>query len=212
MLMELLPFVRQRVSVSSLPVLGPSLDDYAAWMLRRGYPRRTVREYLRPVCRLEGRLIAMGVISDVYLTREALLACRQASEQRDFLPTLANSLDRFFLAQGRFNLRTPTVQEAKAASFGEYLQKVRGFSPSTIQRYLPKEIGYIRGEEHQTQSLGHSPLRVLPSKGPRSQIPRPPQLPICRGCGKTMCVSGNRVCLPDQPPLGTFVATREIFF
>lgn len=143
MLEELLPFVRQRVSVLSLPILGPSLDGYTAWMLRRGYPRRTVREYLRPICRLEGRLLAMGVASDDCLTREALLACRPAPERGDFLPTLVNSLDRFFLAQGHFNLRTPTVQEVKAASFGEYLQKVRGFSPSTIQRYVAISLGLL---------------------------------------------------------------------
>jgi hypothetical protein len=79
MLMEMLPVVRQRVSLSSLPVLGPSLGDYVDWMLERGYPRRTAREYLRQICRLEERLLALGVNSDHQLTREALLSCRDGS-------------------------------------------------------------------------------------------------------------------------------------
>jgi integrase/recombinase XerD len=136
MLMELLPVIRQRVTVSSLPVLGPSLDDYVGWMLGRGYPRKTVREYLRPICRLEGRLLDKGVTANVQLTRKALLSCRpEASIVGDFLPTLVNSLDRYFLAHGRFHPVTPTVLAAKAMSYGEYLRKARGFSPGTIQRY-----------------------------------------------------------------------------
>jgi site-specific recombinase XerD len=108
-------------------------------MLERGYPRRTVREYLRTICRLEGRLLELGVTTDRHLTREALLACRDPwhprTDPRDFLPTLVNSLDRFFLAQGRFHPPAPAIHEMKAVAFGEYLRNVRGFAPVTIQRY-----------------------------------------------------------------------------
>ncbi|BDU71518.1 site-specific integrase [Mesoterricola silvestris] len=139
MLLEMLPVVRQRVSLSSLPVLGPSLGDYVDWMLERGYPRRTAREYLRQICRLEERLLALGVTSDHQLTREALLSCREPwhprADPRDFLPTLVNSLDRYFLAQGRFHPPAPAIRELKALAFGEYLRNVRGFAPVTIQRY-----------------------------------------------------------------------------
>jgi site-specific recombinase XerD len=91
---------------------------------------------LRPICRLEGRLLDKGVTANVQLTRKALLSCRpEASIVGDFLPTLVNSLDRYFLAHGRFHPVTPTVLAAKAMSYGEYLRKARGFSPGTIQRY-----------------------------------------------------------------------------
>ncbi len=166
MLMELLPVVRQRVSVSSLPILGPSLDDYVGWMLGRGYPRRTVREYLRPICRLEGRLLDQGVTANVQLTREALLSCRpQASIMGDFLPTLVNSLDRYFLSQGRFHPAKPTVIAAKAMSYGEYLRKARGFSPGTIQQYesISQEFLDCLGFDGGAESLRNIDATVIES-------------------------------------------------
>lgn len=139
MLTEFLPFIRQRVSASALPILGPYLENYVEWMLRRSYPRRTVKAYLGSICRLEERLLALGVKSDHHLTRETLLACREPwhprVDPRDNLPTLVNSLDRYFLAHGRFHPSTPTVHEVKAVAFGEYLRNVRGFAPDTIERY-----------------------------------------------------------------------------
>ena len=147
MLIEMLPIVRQRVSLSALPVLGPSLGDYVDWMLERGYPRRTAREYLRQICRLEERLLALGVTSDQQLTREALLSCREPwhprVDPRDVLPTLVNSLDRYFHARGRFHPPAPTIPEMKAMSFGEYLRNVRGFSAETIQRYESISLEFL---------------------------------------------------------------------
>jgi site-specific recombinase XerD len=107
---------------------------------------------------LEARLLERGVTTDRLLTRDALLACREPwhprVDPRDFLPTLVNSLDRYFLAQGRFHPPAPTAHEVKAVAFGEYLRNVRGFAPVTIQRYeaITQEfldyIGFDGSPEH----------------------------------------------------------------
>ena len=153
MLTEFLPAVRQCVSLSSLPVLGPSLGNYVEWMLRRSHPPKTIRGYLRPICLLEDRLLALGVTANGHLTREALLSCRRTWKGRDCLSTLIMSLDGYFLAQGRFHLPTPSVQGVKVASFCDYLLKVRGLSSVTIQNYesickaFLEHIGFDGGAE-----------------------------------------------------------------
>ena len=133
MLLELLPFECNRLS--SLPVLGPILDGYGTWLLQRGHPVKTIREYLRPAGRLEERITSLGVASSEELTRDVLQACRQPMKPKDFLPTLVNSLDRYLLTEGRFHCPEPNARESVVTSFGEYLRKVLGFASFTIQQY-----------------------------------------------------------------------------
>ena len=143
MLTEMLPFECNRLS--SLPVLGPILDGYGTWLLQRGHPVKTIREYLRPAGRLEERITSLGVVSSEELTRDALCACRQPMNPKDFLPTLVNSLERYLLAEGRFHYPEPNALESLVASFAEYLRKARGFSSFAI-----KHDAFISG-----RLLGH---------------------------------------------------------
>jgi hypothetical protein len=163
MLVELLPFECKRLS--SLPVLGPILDGYGTWLLQRGYPLKTIREYLRPACRLKEGITSLGVASSEELTRDALQACRQPMKPKDFLPTLVNSLDRYLLMEGRFHCPEPNARESVVASFGDFLRKVRGFASFTIQQYATISVWLLghAGAEGDVRSLRNIDASVIES-------------------------------------------------
>lgn len=122
----------------SLPVLGPLMDPYAAWLHDQRYTRRSSRYELRMaahVCRfLKNR--GMRRIEDV--GEQDLQACYLLF-RRDF-PNEAGSarvLTRFLLERGLAQPTAATEQgpaEIYTNAFMAQLQYARGLAPSTIQR------------------------------------------------------------------------------
>ena len=82
---ELYPRVHRRYT--SLAIIGPILDGYGTWLLKRGYSAERVREHFRAAPRLVRRLQQGGVRALTSLTRVRLGACRPADSRED--PNLA---------------------------------------------------------------------------------------------------------------------------
>ncbi len=136
MLEELFPRVHSRYR--SLPILGSTLDGFAAWLIQRGYPRRPVCQQLRTARRIERALQERGVGQLREVSREGLRACAPACSQDD--PDLAGtvrSLTRYLDEQGFFpNPDPPGRIETKLGCYRTYLEEVRGLAPSTVAQHL----------------------------------------------------------------------------
>ena len=59
MLIELYP--RFHARFSSLPLLGPHLNDFVVWLRAQGYPRLPIRRRVRETPRVDARLRRRGV-------------------------------------------------------------------------------------------------------------------------------------------------------
>ena len=94
MLVELFPRVHRRYT--SLAVIGPILDGYGPWLLKRGYSAERAREHFRAAPRLVGRLQQHRVRALTGLTRARLRACAPADSQQDpDLTVLVRQLTRY---------------------------------------------------------------------------------------------------------------------
>ncbi len=134
LLTELYPRCHHRYA--SLPILGSVLEGYAAFLFDLGYPRHRVRQHFRTARRLARRLQKLGVQRADDLTRDRLHACAPASSQDDRdLTVLVRLLDRYLEAVGVFDSPQPTKSEAQVATYGTYLEEVRGFAPSTVTHH-----------------------------------------------------------------------------
>ena len=70
-----------------LAIIGPILDGYGTWPLKRGYSAERVREHFRAAPRLVRSLQQCGVRALTSLTRVRLRACRPPDSRED--PNLA---------------------------------------------------------------------------------------------------------------------------
>ena len=85
MLVDLYPRVHRRYS--SLAIIGPILDGYGTWLLKRGYSAERTREHFQAAPRLVRGLQQRGVQALTSLTRARLWACAPTDSQED--PNLA---------------------------------------------------------------------------------------------------------------------------
>ena len=154
MLVELYPRVHRRYT--SLAIIGPILDGYGTWLLKRGYSAERVREHFRAAPRLVRRLQQCGVRALTSLTLVQLRACRPADSREDpNLAVLVRQLARY--CQSELSLYPPpalTRIEERVAVYGTYLQQVRGFASSTVTnhcRTAGEFLTHIGYEEHPTR-------------------------------------------------------------
>src|SRR6266705_4572390 len=95
MLLELYPRMHRRYT--SLPIIGPTLDGYGAWLLKQGYSTDRARECFRAAPRLARQLQQRGVRTLSRITRVRLRGCAPADSQDDpDLAALVRQLDRYF--------------------------------------------------------------------------------------------------------------------
>src|ERR1700757_2183824 len=73
MLLQLYPRVHRRYS--SLPVLGPIVEDFGAWLLKQGYSTDCIREHFCCMRRIAPLLHRPGIGTVAALTRAKLRAC-----------------------------------------------------------------------------------------------------------------------------------------
>jgi hypothetical protein len=95
MLLKLYPRVHRRYS--SLPLLGPIMDEFGTWLLNEGYSTDCVREHFCAMRRLARILRKRGISSVAELTRAKLRACGPVDRLDD--RRLAGSvrlLERYF--------------------------------------------------------------------------------------------------------------------
>ena len=153
MLVELFPRVHRRYT--SLAIVGPILDGYGTWLLKRGYSAERAREHFRAAPRLVRRLRQRGVRALTSLTRARLRACAPADSQEDTeLAVLVRQLTRY--CESELSLYPPpalTRIEQRVADYRTYLQQVRGFAASTVthhDRTASEFLAHIGYEEHPT--------------------------------------------------------------
>ena len=135
MLVELYPRVHRRYS--SLAVIGPILDGYGAWLLKRGYSAERAREHFRAAPRLVHRLQQHGLRALTSLTRARLRACAPTDSQQDpDLTVLVRQLTRY--CESELSLYPPpalTRIEERVAAYRTHLRQVRGVR--AVDRHLP---------------------------------------------------------------------------
>jgi len=134
MLTELFPRMHRRYS--SLPLLGPVLDEFAMWIVARGYSRLAVRRHLRAARRLDRRWRRRGHRSLHDVRREDLCVCAPGHSQDDAdLAAGAHQLTAYLEARGllpRQTIATPP----EVAGYQAYLTELRGLAPSTIVQHV----------------------------------------------------------------------------
>ena len=102
MLLQLYPRVHRRYL--SLPVLGPIVEDFGAWLLNEGYSTDCIREHFCCMRRIALLLHKRGVRSVGELTKANLRACGPAQRLDDRrLASSVRLMERYF-ASGRMVL------------------------------------------------------------------------------------------------------------
>jgi len=156
MLQALFPQVQGRYS--SLPLLGSIIDSFATWLAERGYRKSTLRVMLRPMAQIDRWLRRHDVerISD--LDVDILEACWTTYHPRSpniggVIRALAKYLDSLGVLQhSQVDPQTPSEQLVSA--YAEHLDKVRGFSQSSIRNRLRTASQFLGRIRHAAQSPG----------------------------------------------------------
>jgi site-specific recombinase XerD len=138
MLQDLFPQCYKRYL--SLPILGPTLEGFAAFLFARGYPRGIVRLHLRAAGKIDERLRNRRCTSDSEITRDLLRGCAPTAGRSHEDPSssaVVHLLEAYLVEQGL--LASPLVSgpgEQRLAEYGRYLVQARGLAPSTIAAHL----------------------------------------------------------------------------
>jgi site-specific recombinase XerD len=155
MLEELFPRVHHKYR--SLPVLGSTLDGFAAWLVRGGYPHRRVCRHIRTTRRIDHALQERGVDQLREVTREHLRGCAPACcQDAPDLASTVRSLTGYLEERGFFSAPDPPGRaEAKLEGYRTYLEEVRGLAPPTVAQHLRTASQFLMhlGDEVQPSRL-----------------------------------------------------------
>jgi site-specific recombinase XerD len=173
MLLELYP--RRHRRYASVPILGPNLDGFGAWLLKQGYSTDRVREYFRATPRLVRQLQQRGVRTLAGITRARLQACAPADSQEDpDLTALVRQWDRYArTALALYSGPRVTRIGHCVNDYTKYLEQVRGFAPSTCTYHrrtvtdFLTSLGYERYPTRLRTLTGHDIETFLRTVGPR---------------------------------------------
>jgi site-specific recombinase XerD len=149
MLAELYP--RKHTRFSSLPLLGPHLEGFVAWLRSQGYPRLPIRLRVRAAKQFDAFLRRHRVRRLSDLSARELLSYAPADSQDDvYRAALVHSLVRYLeeqkvLAPARL---TPVLE--LTASYCRQLERVRGLSATTVKHHAAtvRELLAWLGEDH----------------------------------------------------------------
>ena len=164
MLRELFPRFHGRILAQ--PILGPFLDGFSEWLFQHGHTKVAVRRHIRTARILEGRLADAGIQSAEELTRSTLRDCLPSYSRDDVgRAALVSALDRYLLAEGRFNRDPLCPREEKAMAYGEHLRKARGFAPSTVHQHTNTAIAFLDHLHYEgsLETLAHINASVIES-------------------------------------------------
>jgi integrase/recombinase XerD len=133
-------FPRDFQRYQSLPVLGPVMDSYAAWLSDQHYTWRSSRYELRMAAHVCQYLKRRAVRRIEDLTEIHLQACYRLFRRK--FPGEASSvqvLQRFLSEHGWVQAAVapqPNRTDIQLQAFRNHLRDVRGFVPSTVQQHL----------------------------------------------------------------------------
>jgi integrase/recombinase XerD len=133
-------FPRDFQRYQSLPVLGPVMDSYAAWLSDQHYTWRSSRYELRMAAHVCQYLKRRAVRRIEDLTEIHLQACYSLFRRK--FPGEASSvqvLQRFLSEHGWVQAAVapqPNRTDIQLQAFRNHLRDARGFVPSTVQQHL----------------------------------------------------------------------------
>lgn len=155
MLAEILP--RAHARYTSLPILGPHLDGFVAWLRSQGYPRLPICMRIRATIPLEALLRRDGVKQLELLSAQDLLALAPSSSKDDiYRSALVRSLVHYLGMQGALAPSDSTPFAELIASYCRHLQDTRGLAAATVTNHgatVRKFLVYLA-------DLGDDPLEV----------------------------------------------------
>ncbi len=132
-------FPKAYIKYLSLPVLGPILNNFSKFLFTIGYPYPVIRVHLRTTKIIDFRLRKRKCKSVKMITRSILQSCAPApghSQEDIESSATVKLLERYFDKIGILpskKLLSPI--ENMIIEYQSYLQKVRGFAPSTAHHH-----------------------------------------------------------------------------
>jgi integrase/recombinase XerD len=124
----------------ALPVLGPMMDSYAAWLVEQQYTRRSSRFELRMAAHACNFLKNRGLRCVEDVSEDDLQACYQFFRRK--FPKEEGSvraLTRFLMEQARLRpsaLPEPKPKDVHLDTFRTHLRDDRGYALSTVRRQV----------------------------------------------------------------------------
>jgi site-specific recombinase XerD len=137
MLVDLYP--RRHARFSSLPLLGPLVEDFVVWLHAGGYTQRPIRLRVRAIQRVDARLRRRGVRRLKELSRAKLLALAPRNAQDDvYLAAVIHSLALFLDERGMLAASVPTRSQLLVREYRDHLDQVRGLAKTTMANHASR--------------------------------------------------------------------------
>lgn len=154
MIKELFP--QAHVRLTSLPVLGPLLEGFAAWLVAKGLSLNSVRNRIRKAPEFETVLARHGDFEANRLSKSQLLALGPPSARDDIhLLSLVRSLADYLGELGLLAVPARTPSDRLLATYQEHLLEVRGLASSTVRTHvrLARELLEFLEFDHRPEAL-----------------------------------------------------------
>jgi site-specific recombinase XerD len=130
MLVDVYPRFPDRFT--SLPLLGPCVEDFVVWLCERGHARLPIRLRVRELPRVDARLRRRGVRRIEDLSRAQLLALAPRDSQDEvYLAAVVRSLALYLAERGRLVAPELTPSQLLVQEYEAHLESVRGLTEST---------------------------------------------------------------------------------
>jgi integrase/recombinase XerD len=151
MLQELFPQVHR--FYLSLPILGPTLEGFVAFLMRRGFPRGVIRCHVRAMRNIDQRLRRKGCCPITDVTEQRLRRCAPppGRARDDPSSSAAVRLLQAYLTEEGVLTRPEAVSpaERRLAEYTSYLEQARGFAPLTIRGHVATASDFATYLNHQ---------------------------------------------------------------
>lgn len=146
MLRDLFP--KGHVRYSSLPLLGPIVEGFGAWLLERGFTRKSTCSDFLALPYIDRYLRRRGFHALSKISRADLDDCSAAFSRRNYIRScIVHNLVRFLEAHSLLAPQLPdpaTRIAVRVADYSEYLKEVRGLSQSTVSAHLHTAAEFLR--------------------------------------------------------------------
>jgi site-specific recombinase XerD len=146
MLVELFPQVHQRYT--SLPVLGTTMEDFARFLLERGYPVGPIRRHIRTARKVDAGLRRRGARSFAEVTRARLRACGPPpgrSQDDEHVASTTRVLEAHLDRMGLFAADPPVASPTAVmlSDYRQHLAQVHGMATSTIHQHVVTASAFL---------------------------------------------------------------------
>ena len=140
---------------SSLMILGPTVGEFATWLLKHCYTHSYIRQRIWLLSYIESVLIRRGVHHLVEIKQADLAACRASLRRRfPYLTGTTDALEKYLRTKDLLQpaeARTTSTATKYLAAYAHYLETVCGSAASTIKQrfYTASEfLTYLKIDKH----------------------------------------------------------------